>query len=70
VNIVAPLLSQNAPQSPPSHLKTRTFINPKCPIAERYPLWSKQLEMQAKYDPGLVFEPSLFKRMKAKQGPR
>lgn len=38
----------------------RTFINPSCPLRNRYPNFSKQLELQAQYDPTRVFEPVLM----------
>lgn len=38
----------------------RTFINPSCPLRDRYPNFSKQLELQAQYDPTKVFEPVLM----------
>ncbi|GBF95066.1 hypothetical protein Rsub_07567 [Raphidocelis subcapitata] len=52
----------------PGKNSERTFTHPGCPLADRYPQMGKLLEAQARYDPGLVFEPPLFARIKAREG--
>lgn len=41
----------------------RTFTHPKCGVRSMYPKFGELLKLQAKYDPGKMLEPRLFRKV-------
>lgn len=41
----------------------RTFTHPKCGVRAMYPKFGELLKLQAKYDPGKMLEPRLFRKV-------
>jgi hypothetical protein len=46
----------------------RTFTHAGHPIRPRYPMFDRLLGLQAKFDPGRVFEPPLFSKVARQEG--